>query len=512
MAKHMIAYDLGTSGCKASLYDADGLRLASHTVPYETLYPSMGRHEQRPMDWWRAVAESTNKLLAAGRLDKNSIECLAISGHSMAVVPLDKAGRLLRETVPIWSDGRAGKQVADFFRKMDHTEWYRITGNGFRPSCYAVFKMLWYRDNEPDMFRQTHKILGTKDFINLKLTGRFGTDYSYASGAGVYDLLKWDYSDRLIEISGLPREMLPDVGPSTAVVGELTAEAADLLGLPEKVKVISGGVDNSCMAAGARNIKEGRLYTSLGTSAWIAVSSHRPVIGDRVKPFVFTHVLPGMFTSAVSIFSAGSSFNWVRDHLCADLVADGKSDAGDPYAPMESLASQSPVGANRLLFNPSLCGGSTIHRSPHIHGAFIGLDLSHTRADVIRAAMEGIAMDLRLALDAFRDLGVGWEEMLLVGGGSRSKLWRQIFADVYNTNIVKTNIDQDAASLGAAALAAVGAGLWENFTRIDEAHRIEDVTRPLPDHVACYKKLLPIFRSAGDALARLGDQLLQPDS
>lgn len=506
MSKCVIAYDLGTSGCKASLYDAEGQRLASHSVAYDTLYPRVGWHEQRPTDWWNAVVESTNRLLDAARVDKDRIECLAVSGQSMAVVPVDSAGRLLRETVPIWSDARAEKQVAQFFEKIDRDEWYHITGNGFRPSCYAVFKILWYRDNEPDLLRQSVKILGSKDFINLKLTGRMATDYSYASGTGVYDLLGWNYSDRLMALSGVPRELLPDIGASTDIVGELTAEAASALGLPRSVKVVSGGVDNSCMAAGARNIKPGRIYTSLGTSAWIAVSSDRPVLGDRVKPFVFTHVLPGMFTSAVSIFSAGSAFKWVLDALG---LGEGAEDA---FAEAERLAAESPLGANGLIFNPSLSGGSTVHLSPNIRGGYIGLDLSHGRADLVRAAMEGIAMDLRLALDAFRELGVECREMLLAGGGSRSRLWRQIFADVYNTDIIKTNIDQDAASLGAAAVAAVGGGLWKDFSRIDDIHRVEEIAKPDPDHVARYDKLLPIFRSAGEALARIGDELCNLDS
>jgi len=494
------------------LYDAEGHRIAGTFVPYETLYPRRGWHEQRPADWWQAVVESTRCLLAEHADCRNDIECLAISGHSMAVVPVDAAGRLLKDTVPIWSDGRAESEARRFFEKIAHSEWYEITGNGFRPSCYAVFKILWLQQNEPNIFRQTYKVLGTKDFINLKLTSRFATDYSYASGSGVYDLLRWDYSGLLITVSGVPRELLPDIVASTDIVGELSRHAAEVLGLPRRVKVVCGGVDNSCMAAGARNIRENRIYTSLGTSAWIAVSMNRPLLGDRVKPFVFAHVVPGMFTSAVSIFSAGGSLKWVRDNLWPDLANAVESDNADAYSRMESAALQSPVGAKLLLFNPSLCGGSTIHPSPNIRGAYIGIDLAHTKADLARSAMEGIAMDLRLALDEFRRLGVHWEEMLLVGGGSRNALWRQIFADVYNTNVVKTSVDQDAASLGAAAVAAVGAGLWKDFSRIDDRHHVEEVTKPLPENVARYEKLLPVFRSAGESLAKIGDMLAGLDS
>ena len=362
-------------------------------------------------------------------------------------------------------------------------------------------------ENEPECIKKTYKILGTKDFINLKLTGNFATDYSYASGSGVYDLNEWNYSEKLIELSGIPFELLPEIKASTDIIGQLAKESAATLGLHPKVKVVCGGVDNSCMAAGSRNIKEGRIYTSLGTCAWIAVSSNKPVLGDQVRPFVFAHVIPGMFTSAVAINSAGSALKWIRDNLCADFSLSESKTGENIYNRMTDLASKSPAGSNKLLFNPSLSGGSTFHTGRDIRGGYIGLDLAHNRSDLIRSAMEGIAMDLRLALDAFRDLGIEWQEMLLSGGGSRSKLWRQIFADVYNTTVVKTNIDQGAASLGAAAVAAVGVGLWKDFSRIDKIHEVEEVTKPILENADVYEKLLPIFKEVGYALAEAGDKL-----
>ncbi len=507
MGQYIIAYDLGTGGNKASLYDQDGVCVASTFIPYETVYPNAGWHEQRPMDWWNAVVESTNRLLLETGVDKREIECCGISGHSLGVVPLDRDGNLLREGTPIWSDSRPDIQVPKFFEKVDEDRWYHITGNGFPPPLYSVFKILWYRDNDPQMFAKIDKVIGTKDFINFKLTGRIVTDYSYASGSGVYDLLGWDYSDTLIAASGLPREVFPDIVPSTEVIGELTEEAADALGLPRTVKVTAGGVDNSCMALGARNIAEGRVYNSLGSSSWVAVSSQKPLLDSDSRPYVFTHVIPGMFTSAVGVFSTGTSFRWIRDHLCQNLQMNAQQEGVDVYELMTALAAESPVGTNKLLFNPSLAGGSSLDASTNIRGAFIGLDLGHTQADVIRAAMEGIGMALRLALDALRKLEHLSDEIVVVGGGSQSKLWRQIYADLYNMNIVKTNIDQQAASLGAAAVAAVGTGIWNDFKKIDDIHQVEEVARPIPENTTIYEQLLPVFTKAGKYQSELGDML-----
>jgi xylulokinase len=507
MARYILAWDLGTGGNKASLYESSGEPVAQVFAPYNTTYPAPGWHEQRPMKWWAAVVESTRRLLRDSGANAPEIKCCGISGQSLGVVPLGNAGDLLRDSTPIWSDSRATGQARAFFQEIEEAAWYRTTGNGFPPSLYAVFKTMWYRDNEPRMFRRIDKVIGSKDWINYRLTGRILTDPSYASGSGVYDLLRWDYSPALIKASGLPRDILPDIVPSTAVIGQLTAEAAEAMGLPRTVQVVCGGVDNSCMALGARNIAEGRVYNSLGSSSWIAVSSAKPLLDNDARPYVFAHVIPGMFTSAVSIFSAGTSFRWVRDQLCRDLVRQAEMRHADPYDVMTEIAAESPVGANRLLFNPSLAGGTALDASPNTRGAYIGLDLRHTQADLIRAAMEGIGMGLRLALDQLRGLTQVADEMLIVGGGGRSRLWRQILADVYNVTIVKTNVDQDAAALGAAAIAAVGTGLWDSFRRIDEIHQVESVAHPNPGRNAVYEALLPIYARASEQQAELGDLL-----
>ena len=502
-ADKIIAYDLGTGGSKASLFDPDGRCIAFTFVPYDTLYPDTGWHEQRPEDWWKAIVRSTGELLAKKIVAASDIACLAISGQSLGVVPVDKAGALLREATPIWSDTRSSRQTSAFFEKVDRERWYMTTGNGFPAECYSIFKMMWYRDNEPAMFAGAHKIIGSKDYINMKLTGKIATDFSYASGSGAYSLLAWGYQQEFIRASGLPAELLPDILPSTRILGSLTKEAAKALGLPQAVQVACGGVDNSCMALGARNTGEGRVYTSLGSSCWIAVSSKKPVLHFKDKPYVFTHVVPGLFTSAVSIFSGGNSFRWIRDALFGSPTVDGR----DAYEVMNELAASSPVGANKLLFNPSLAGGGTQESSPNIRGCFAGIDLRHGRADMVRAGMEGIALNLGAVLAVLRRFVPLSREMLIVGGGSKSPLWRQIFADVYGMDIVKTTVDQDAASLGAAAVAAVATGLWKDFSRVDSIHQVVSIEKPIAANAAVYKKMMPAFEHLRASQAALGDLL-----
>jgi xylulokinase len=366
---------------------------------------------------------------------------------------------------------------------------------------------MWYAQQEPELFEHVARIIGTKDYINYRLTGVIATDYSYASGSGVYDLGGWRYAQDLLAASQLRRSIFPEILPSTQIIGQLTSQAAAELGLPHSVKVVAGGVDNSCMALGARCFKEGRMYNALGSSSWITVSSGQPLLNIHSRPYVFAHVLPAQYISSVSVFSAGTSFRWVRDQLCPDLAAAAQAQQADPYDWMVNMASQAEPGCRGLMFNPSLGGGSSHDPSPGLRGAFIGLDLSHTRAELIRAAMEGVAMELRTALDELRRIRPVSAEMLVVGGGSRSPLWRRIYADVLNLTVIKSNIDQQAAALGAAALAAVGAGSWPDFEIIDRIHQIEDITAPDPHNNMVYENLLPIFVLAARHLADIADQM-----
>jgi xylulokinase len=507
MDKNIISLDLGTSGNKASLYDAKGNCLAAAFVPYETQYPQVGWHEQRPADWWNAVVESTRKLLQTSGVDKESIACLGISGHSLGAVPVDNGGTLLREATPIWSDIRAQKEVETFFKKVDPDQWYLTTGNGFPAACYTIFKVMWYKNHEPEMWKKVHRILGTKDYINFRLTGRMMTDFSYASGTGIYDLKGWKYQSEYIKASGIPAEVWPEIVASTFILGEVIPDIARKLGLGRGVRVVCGGVDNSCMALGAKNIRDGRVYTSLGSAAWIAVSSNKPVLDKKFKPYVFAHVMPKMFTSAVSIFSAGTTFSWVKDNLCHELVQEAERENKDVFVLMNREAEKAPVGSNKLLFNPSLAGGTSQDASVHIRGAYIGLDLKHGKPELIRAAMEGIALNLRLRLDLLRKYTHLDDEILFVGGGAKNRFYLGIFADVFNTRIVKSNIDQDAGALGAAAIAAVGCGLWKDFSRIDEIHKTVELVEPVKENNRKYEKLLPIFEQAADFQARISDAL-----
>lgn len=505
--KYIIAYDLGTGGTKTSLFDENGKSCGSSFYACETSFPQSGWHEQRPEDWWHSVVVSTRGMLKKTGVDVKEIVALAVSGHSLGVVPVSRDGRLLADTVPIWSDSRAGDQAAAFFEKVPETDWYMTTGAGFPAPLYSLFKIMWYRDNAPELYAAAHRFVGTKDYVNWKMTGVLCTDRSYASGSGAWDLREERYREDYIRAAGINPDKLPTVYPSTHVVGTLLPEAAAELGLDPATKVCAGGVDNACMALGAACIGEGEAYTSLGTSAWIAVSSSRPIVNPEKRPYVFAHCVPGMFVSATSIFSAGNSYRWARDTLCPDLVKAEQEGGPNAYAIMDQLAAESPAGAKRLIFNPSLAGGSGLDKSDKVRGCFTGLELMHSRGDMLRAVLEGVCMNLRLAMDVLAEYAELSDTMLIVGGGGKSRFWRGLFASIYEKNVLETNVGQDAGSLGAAAVAAVGAGLWQDFTPLRGIHERRDLIPPDPELVRTYQRMLPAFARIADLQSDIGDML-----
>ena len=491
----LLAYDFGTGGIKASLYEANGTCRADSFERYETLYPRQGCHEQRPQDWWLATVLSTQNILKKDPSSRERIAAIGISGHSLGVVALGSQGELLRETTPIWSDSRpSAQQTEPFFQAISEEAWYLKTGCGFPAQLYSIFKLMWFHDNEPEMFKKISTVIGTKDYINFRLTGVACTDNSYASGSGVYDLARRAYDPNLISASGISPELFPRIVPSTEILGTLTKMAAQELGLDQAVKVVAGGVDNSCMALGAGAFRNGRIYNSLGSSSWIAVSSDHPVLDTVGRPYVFDHVVPGQYVSATAIFSAGTSHNWVREQLCRDLILASGQDSNKLYRLMAEEAASSPVGARNLIFNPSLAGGSSLDPTPKIRGSFTGLDLQHRRSDIIRATMEGVALGLRLALDKLAEHAVLGEEMVVVGGGAECPLWRQIFADIYKKKIVKLGIGQQAAALGAAALAAVGSGVWDSFDRLEDIQKVSSTETPVEENSKVYEAILLRFK------------------
>lgn len=491
MTDIVLALDLGTGGCKASLWDRDGRMLGEEFEPYPTTHPRSGWNEQAPSDWKDAVITCTRRLLE----DRAEvvINGIALSGHSLGIVLLDGTGEPIEPTTPIWSDTRAVAEADLVFAELDERSWYLRTGNGFTPALYPLAKARWFARHRPAVWQATRMILGCKDWINYWLTGRLATDHSYASGSGLYELGLGDYADDFLQAAGVLRSQLPEPMASHDLVGNLSAEAAATLGLTVGTPVFAGAVDNASMALGSCGVAEGRCYASLGSSSWMTVTSATPVLDVDTRPYVFAHAIPGYYASALSTFSTGTSMTWVRD------VAGG----GRDFPSLLDEAMSLSVEADIPICVPTLGGGTPLEGGPRVRGVFAGLDLSHGVAHLARACMEGIAFSLERSFTALAQLVAIEGELLISGGGARHGGWNQLYADIIGQPLVRTSVDQQAAALGAATIAWVGLGAW-SYPDAERPHHVQESYRPDPRSALGYQHRRSRFRALQTVLAKTG--------
>lgn len=505
MKTYIIAHDLGTTGNKATLYNAEGQLVGSAFYPYSTDYPHTSWAEQNPEDWWQAICASTRHLLDQTGARPDDIACITFSGQMMGCVPLDKNARPLRTAI-IWADQRSVEQERWVGERIPPQEIYHITGHRLSAS-YSLQKILWLRDHQPEIYRAAHKFVHAKDAMVARMTGHFVTDISDASGMNLYDLTTGRWSERILMAVGLDEAQLPEVHPSIDVVGEVLPGVAEEVGVAPGTPVVIGGGDGPCAAAGSGVVAEGSAYNYIGSSSWIAVASHTPVFDPDCKTVTFGHIVPGMLTPNGTMQAAGASYQWMRDQLCPAEVELARNSGDSSYEQMNSVAASSPPGANGLIFLPYLMGERSPRWNPKARGAFIGLTIRHTRADLIRAVLEGVTMNLRLILVALQSHGVQVEAMRLIGGGARGRFWNQMMADIYGLPAYRMSILEEATSMGAAMAGGIGVGLFPDFSISQQMNPVAEVFAPDPKARQAYEQIFPIFEACYQALAPVYEQI-----
>jgi xylulokinase len=507
MKNFILAHDLGTTGNKATLYDQEGALVSSAIYGYETEYAHTSWAEQDPEDWWRAVCASTRELLGQTKVRGDEVACIVFSGQMMGCVPLDKEARPLRKAI-IWADQRSVEQERWVGERVSPEEVYRITGHRLSAS-YSLSKILWLRDHQPDIYTEAYKFVHAKDAIVARLTGVFVTDASDASGMNLYDLEGGTWSERIVEAAELDPAQLPEIRQSIDVVGEVLSEVADEVGVAAGTPVVIGGGDGGCAAAGAGVVSEGAAYNYVGSSSWIALATEKPIYDPDFKTFTFGHLVPGMFMPTGTMQAAGASYQWTRDQLCPVELKAAESLDVSPYELMNLAGEDSPAGANGLIFLPYLMGERSPRWNPRARGAFLGLTIRHTRADMIRAVLEGVTMNLRVILDAFRSQGAQIQAMRLIGGGARGRFWNRMMADVYGVPVQRLAILEEATSMGAALAGGVGVGLYPDFSMIETMNQVSEIFEPDPAAQAAYEEIYPIFEAAYHALVPVYDMMAE---
>jgi xylulokinase len=502
MPHYLLAHDLGTSGNKATVFDTDGRLVARRTAAYDTHYFNGNWAEQNPDDWWRAVCTTTQQLLA--EVDPRDIACVALSGQMMGCTPVDRRGCALRPSI-LYCDQRAEAQAQRLRQQIDAAAFYAIVGHRISPS-YSLEKLMWVRDCEPDVFRQTHQTLCAKDYINLRLTERWATDYSDASGTNAFDLRHFRWSDEVLKLAELDAAMFPQPRPSSDVLGEITSQAAAATGLRAGTPVAVGGGDGSCAGVGVGCVRPGKAYNYLGSSSWIALTVEHPIVDPQMRTMNWAHCVPGYLHPSGTMQAAGASYQWLKNTICTSEAERAALCGADVYEIINEAIAQSPPGAGGVLFLPYMLGERTPRWNPNARGALVGLSLATRREDVLRAVLEGITMNLGIIVSIFRQ-HVPIDAITVIGGGAKGAIWRQMMADIYDCRIEKLNYLDEATSMGAAIIGGVAAGLFPNFDVAQRFIRVEETTEPNPHNQAIYRRVMPVFEKCYHALVDVYEDL-----
>ncbi len=489
---NFLGIDVGTGGSRAVAIDTTGSIVAAATVehqPFVSHHP--GWAEQDPRDWWRASVAAIRAVL--NEVDPQSIKAIGLSGQMHGSVLLDARDEPLRPAI-IWCDQRTGDQCRSLTETVGAERLIELTCNP-AVTGFTLPKMLWVREHEPEIWQQTRAVLLPKDYVRLRLSGDKATDVADASGTLLLNVTARKWSREVLSATGLDEKLLPTVYESPQVTGTVSDEGNQAAGLPRGIPIVAGGGDQAAGAVGMGIVRAGTVSATIGTSGVVFAASDQPSLDPKGRVHTFCHAVPNRWHVMGVTQGAGLSLRWFRDQFGA-----AANDGRDPYERLTEEAAQAPSGADGLLWTPYLMGERTPHLDPNARASLVGLTASHTRAHVVRALLEGVAFSLRDTLEIFREMKVPVNEIRLGGGGARSRLWRQIQADVYAREVATVRAEEGAA-YGAAMLAGVGAGAWPNVeAACDAVVNVADRVAHDSESAAVLEKQYARFRMIYPAL------------
>lgn len=492
---YILAFDLGTTANKAVLLNIDtSFVVDSASSPYATYYTHDGDAEQSPDQWWKSTIDICRELSQRSPEAWDNIVAIGCTGTMNGVVLVDNDGNALRNAI-IHADSRSRQQALDYANLFGDNSIVTITGN--RPDCrLSLPKIMWLQQHEPDILRSAQWVIQSKDYLTGRLTGTVGyTDPSDASLTGAFNVQTRQWDNNIWTSVGLPAHLLPEINPSSHVIGHISLQTASLLNLKAGIPVVTGGGDGACATAGS-GVLPGEAYHYLGGSSWIGLVSSDMISDNRLGHYC---CLDQYLTVYGTVQSAGSSIEWIKS-----IIADRSQSS----LVLDNLAESVPAGSGNLFFLPYLQGERAPLWDPQARGVFFGLSLSHGKAEIYRSVLEGVAYALRSILDVYAENGHSLPELRQLGGGAVSILWRSILASAYNRKLRIVQGVSEATSLGAAMVAGVGIGVYESFADASiKLTSISEEVAPDPNmaidynrRYAFYKSLYPVIKNRFEEL------------
>ncbi len=495
---YLIGIDIGTSGTKTVLFDEQGRALGSATKEYPLYQPQNGWAEQDPNDWWDAVCVTCREVLSSCSADPKDVKGIGLSGQMHGLVMLDKCGDVIRNAI-LWCDGRTGEECRYITEKIGKDRIIEITANPVLTG-FTAGKILWVRGHEPKNYEACARMLLPKDYIRYKLTGEFATEVSDAAGMNLMDIPKRCWSKEVLSELEIDEGLLGTMVESPEITGTIHKAAAEATGLAEGTVVVGGAGDNAAAAVGTGVVQEGKAFTTIGTSGVIFAHSDTVKIDPQGRVHSFCAAVPGAWTVMSCTLGAGLSLQWFRNNFCKAEMEAAEGMGIDPYVLLNEEIEKVPIGSNRLIYTPWIMGERSPLLDENARGMFFGFSAIHTRFDMLRAVMEGVTYSQRSCLDVFREMGIPFRTMLVTGGGGRSKVWRQMLADVYDCPVATLESEQGPA-LGVAILAGVGAGIYASVPEACENMiRVGNELTPNAEAHEQYERSYQIYRALYPAL------------
>jgi len=486
MSKLLLGIDIGTSACKVAVFDETGHVIATATESYSLYYPNPGWVEQNPEEWWQAICAATKKVTAEKNVAENIVG-IGIDGQSWSAIPVDKDGNCLHNS-PIWMDTRSREITERIRASIGEEHIFKVAGNGFEPA-YTTPKMIWFKENLPEVYSKTYKFLQSNSYIALKLTGVMSQDISQGYGIHFFDQQKLVYDETLAKELGLSVDLLEEPMACHTVVGKVTEEAAKLTGLKAGIPVVAGGLDAACGTLGAGVYMPGQTQEQGGQAGGMSICADKALAHPKL--ILSTHVIPGLWLLQGGTVGGGGVLRWFKEQL---------SKEGESFDDLTALAEQIPPASEGVLFLPYMAGERSPIWNPDAKAVFYGLSFNKTRAHMARAALESVAYSLEHNLRTAMEVDAQVDELVAMGGAANSKLWTQIKADVTGKKIIVPSSDT-ATTLGAAILAGVGVGVYGDFKEaVDKTVVLTREHLPNMENHEIYKKAVDAYMKLYDTL------------
>ena len=481
--KYLLGIDFGGGASKATLLSEKGEICATATYEYPTNYPCPGYAEQDPEDWVKATCTNIKSVLEKSGVSPESIAAISLDAATHTAVIMDKDFNIIRPAI-YWTDTRSKAEVQ--YLRENYSDIIDKQVLHKADTIWSLPELMWIKNNEPENWSKVNKILFAKDYVRHRLTGDYVTDYIEAEGSMMFDINTMKWSEELCGILDISTDMMPEIVSPSDIAGSITKDASILTGLPEGTPVLCGTTDTVMEVFASGAVAKGQMTLKLATAGRICV------ITDKAYPDInlinYSHIVPGLFYPGTATKSCAASYRWFRDTF------------GEDYEALNEKAASVPIGSEGMVFHPYLNGELTPYANPNLCADFVGVRASHTKAHFTRAVLEGVTMSMLDCKTALDKLNIPHDDCaVIIGGGSKSPLWRQMIADALNIKLVV--MKHADSSFGSAMLAGIATGIFESPAQaVEMCNTVVSETVPNAENTEKYAQLFKKYKAVQKAL------------